>query len=135
MKHIKTFEDMNWNKMNNVKTQRWVISLKMPDFIISLRKIGLTDTDIERWVNLYNNKVFTDRDKYPDRETITMCKEKYISDDNKTKYSFTWSWYPVTKEDEKGYFTFMGKIECTPEEIQAYNDEIEAKENTIKYNL
>ena len=52
MKHIKTFEDINWNRMHNVKPQRWVISLKMPDFIISLKKIGVTD--IERWINLYN---------------------------------------------------------------------------------
>jgi len=133
MKHLKYFENSNWNKMYNVKPQKWVISLKMPYFIISLKKIGVTD--ITRWMNLYNNKVFTDYNKYPDRETITMCKEKYISDDNKTKYSFTWSWCPVTKKDEHGYFKFMGKLECTPEEIKQYNDEIEMERQSIKYNI
>jgi len=129
---FKIFEsNINWYKMYNVKTQKWVIPLKMPDFIISLKKIGVTD--IERWTNLYHNKVFTDYGKYPNRKTITMCKEKYISDNVEEKDSFTWNWVPISHGNE--YFTFMGKIECTPEEIKEYNDEIEAKENSIKYNL
>jgi hypothetical protein len=133
MKHLKYFENTNWNKMYDVKPQKWVISLKMPDFIISLKKIGVTD--IERWTNLYRNKVFTDYGKYPDREVITMNKEKYKSDDNRTKYSFTWSYYPVTKDDENEYFKFMGKLECTPEEIKQYNDEMEMERQSNKYNI
>jgi hypothetical protein len=128
--NFKLFED-NWNKMYNVKPQKWVISLNMPDFIISLKKIGVTD--INKWINLYHNKVFTDYGEYPDRETITIRKERYKSDDNIEEDSFTWYWYPASKSDE--YTDFMGKIECTPEEIKNYYDEIEINKNINKYNL
>jgi len=130
--NFRLFED-NWNRIYG-KTQEWVIPLKMPDFIIALRKIGVSD--IDRWVNLYRNKVFTDYGKYPDRETITISKERYkSSDDNKVKDGFTWSWCPVTKDDENEYWTFMGKIEFTQEEIKEYNDEIERLKNIEKYNI
>jgi hypothetical protein len=119
--------------MYNVKPQKWVIPLKMPDFIISLKKIGVTD--IDRWVQLHRNKVFTDHGEYPDRETITMRKERFKSDNNKEKDGFTWDWCPVTKDDENEYWTFMGKIECTPEEIKDYYDNIEISKNIDKYNL
>jgi len=131
--NFKIFENEDWNRMYNVKGQKWVISLKMPDFIISLKKIRMND--IDRWSNLYRNKVFTEYGKYPNRETITISKERYKSNYNNEKDGFTWGWCPVTKDDENDRWTFMGKIECTPEEIKDYYDNIEINKNIDKYNL
>jgi hypothetical protein len=108
----------------NNKAKIWLVPLKMPDFVISLKKIGMPDQDIKHWLSLYKNQVFTDHGKYPDRETITIKKEGG---------GFTWYWYPSTGGDE--YTDFMGKLEYTPKEIQEYEDEIRFKQDTKKYNL
>lgn len=140
MKYIKTFEanlsdDIDRSqpeyylrrfKIFESKRINWVVPLKMPDFIICLKKIGMNDKDINRWVRLYKNDVFTEDGRYPDRETITIDKDLEYN-------SYTWFWYPITKSDE--YHDFRGKLECTPEEIQEYYDEIEMRNNIKKYNL
>lgn len=117
MKYIKLFERFK-------KCQIWVVPLKMPDFIISLKKIGMDNEQIKNWMNFHKRDVFTDYRKYPDRETITIRKEEN---------RFTWYWYPSTEGDE--YTDFMGKLECTTEEIQDYYYQIELENDAKKYNL
>lgn len=117
MKHLKIYE--------NYEVQVWVVPLKMPDFIICLNKIGVKD--IDRWVQLHRYNVFTDGKKYPTRKTITMRKD--IGRGN----GFTWHEYPTSKSSD--YTQFMGKLECTPEEIQEYYDNIEMEKRSKKYNL
>lgn len=106
------------------KSQIWVIPLKLPDFIISLEKIGMVEKDISRWMHLHKIEVFTDNGRYPDRETITMSKENG---------NYTWYWYPSTKGDE--YTKFMGRLKITSEEIQNYYDKIEFQKDVEKYNV
>lgn len=108
------------------KCQIWVIPLKMPDFIISLKKIGMNKNEIDNWIRLHKNKVFTEKDEYPSIATITIKKQNG---------GFTWFWYPSTKEDEDEYTEFMGKLEIEPKEIQNYYDEIEFQKNIKQYNL
>lgn len=119
MKYIKKFE-------NNVSYQHWIISLKMPDFLLSLKKIGFLEKDIIYWLNLFKNDTFTEGRKYPDRKTITISKNKNIG-------GFTWYWYPKRESDHLS--EFMGEIVITPEEIQEYFNDIEIKKNVQKYNL
>lgn len=83
--------------------------------------------EIDHWMKNYENKVFTDYNKYPNRKTITISKEKYISN------SFTWYWYPGGETDENR--EFMGEMNCTPEEIEIYLDNIEREKNIKKYNV
>jgi hypothetical protein len=111
-------------KLFESKYQIWVIPLKMPDFIISLKKIGMNDKMINDWMRLYKNDVFTDHGKYPDRKTITIRKEGNV---------YTWYWYPSTDGDE--YTKFMGKLEYTPEEIQDYYYQIELEKDVNRYNI
>jgi len=118
MKYIKLFERFGR------KSQIWVVPLKIPDFIISLKKIGMDDKKINDWMRLHKNDVFTDHRKYPDRKTITIKKEGG---------GYTWYWYPSTEGDE--YTDFMGKLEYTPEEIQDYYDEIELEKDANRYNV
>jgi hypothetical protein len=127
MKYIKLFEQSSKfveNKIFEKKCKIWVVPLKMPDFIISLKKIGIDDKNINDWMRLYKNNVFTEYGKYPDRETITIKKEGN---------GFTWYWYPSTEGNE--YTDFMGKLEYTPEEIQDYYYQIELEKAVKKYNL
>jgi hypothetical protein len=118
MKYIKTYEHKN---------EIWVIPLKMPDFIISLKKIGFTPDKIDHWVKLYNKDVFREYSKYSDRETITIRHE--IGTTN----GYTWHWYPSTEGDD--WNKFMGKLEITPDEIQEYYDKIEMEKAIKKYNI
>lgn len=115
------------------KKQIFIIPLEMPCFKICLEKLGMSKKEIERWMNNYKNKVlteFTDYGQYPLRKTITISREKYIS---RIDYSYTWYWYPGGQNNE--YQEFMGKLDCTPEEIEEYLDNIEREENIKKYNL
>jgi len=124
MKYIKKFEKSN---IKNV----WVIPIKMPDFEISLRKIGMNDIDIVRWLQHNRNNIFTDRGKFPNIKTISINKSV---DDNVNDYNvFTWFPAEITKSSE--YYIFMGKIEITSEEIKEYYDKIEIEKNLKKFNL
>lgn len=104
----------------------WVVPLKMPDFLISLKRIGFSEKKIKDWMRLYDRKVFTDYEQYPNRETITIRKESGHD-------GYTWYWYPSTEGDE--YTEFMGKLEITPKELQDYYDKIEMEKDIKKFNL
>lgn len=117
----------NFKIFEEKRNKIWIVPLKMPDFIIGLKKIGIPEKDINDWMNLYNKGVFTNYGKYPDRKSITIDK------DNRVKDSYTWYWYPSTEGNE--YIEFGGKLEITPKEIQNYYYEIEFKQNINKYNL
>ena len=132
MKYLKTFEDTledkaYGKKMDQQRDQVWVVPLKMPDFLLSLHKIGMNDKNIGHWMHLHKIGVFTDYNKFPDKKTITIQKH------NEYKDSYTWYRYPSTESDE--YKIFMGKLESTPKEIQDYYDDIELKKDVKKYNL
>jgi hypothetical protein len=124
MKYIQKFER---SLVNNV----WVVSIKMPDFEVSLWKIGMNDEDIKHWVHLNKVGVFTDYGKYPNVKTITMSKN--VEYDVWRKNSFTW--YPYPTSESSKYTIFMGKIEITPKDIQDYNDYLEIKDDAKKYNI
>jgi len=129
MKYLKTFEDTleDVKKMVQQRDQVWIVSLKMPDFLLSLHKIGMNDKNIRDWMHLHKIGVFTDYNNFPDRKTITIKKHNEYED------SYTWYWYPSTESDE--YKIFMGKLESTPKEIQDYYNDIELKKDAKKYNL
>jgi len=117
---FKLFEDSD-------KKLVWNIPVKMPDFYISLKKIGMPDKQIIDWIRLRKNKVFSTKDTNTNFETISLVKHPEHED------SYTWYWYPTSESNE--YNIFMGKLECTPEEIQEYYDDIEFKKNTTKFNI
>lgn len=117
---FKLFEDSD-------KKLVWNIPVKMPDFYISLKKIGMPDKQIIDWIRLRKNKVFSTKDTNTNFETISLVKDSEQED------SYTWYWYPTSESNE--YNIFMGKLECTPEEIQEYYDDIEFKKNTTKFNI
>ena len=117
---IKKYERYIYGKKDKV----WVVPLKMPDFIISLQKIGMNDKEIDRWTHLHNVDVFTNNDNNP--ETITIKKDCDHG-------GFTWYPYPTSKSNS--YMDFMGKLKITPEEIENYYNNIKIKEDSKKYNI
>jgi len=114
----------NFKLFEEKECQIWVVPLEIPCFYISLKKIGMSSSEIAGWLRLHKIGVFTDYGKYPDKETITIKKRKN---------GFTWYGHPSTEGNE--YTDFMGRLECTTEEIQNYYDEIEFQKNVKKYNL
>jgi hypothetical protein len=102
----------------------WVVPLKMPDFLMSLKKIGMDDKEIDNWMRLHKNGVFIEYGSYPYRETITIDKEND---------GYTWFWCPITDSDENRIF--MGRIEFTKKDIQDYYDEIEFQKGINKFNI
>lgn len=134
MKYLKYFEDVPiWKNVDyelEEKPKVWIISLKMPNFLISLEKLEMPDKDIDHWMKNYKNNVFTEYGKFPDRKTITIERRKYI---DKKNFSFTWYWYPTSKSSE--YFDFMGILKITPTQIKKYYDEIEFKKDVKNFNL
>jgi len=118
--NFKLFEDYD-------KKLVWNIPVKMPDFYLSLKKIGMSDRVIKDWLRLRQNKVFSTKDTNTNFETISLVKDSEQED------SYTWYWYPTSESDE--YTIYMGKLECTPEEIHKYYDDIEFKKNITKFNI
>jgi len=108
--NFKKFEDSD-------KKLLWNMPVKMPDFYISLKKIGMPEIIIKDWIRLRKNKVFTARDNFTDLETITIVKHP--------EYENSYTWYPYPTSESYDNNIFMGKLVCTPEEIQDYYDEIE----------
>jgi hypothetical protein len=111
----------NFKIFEKKERQIWNVPLKMPDFIISLKKIGMNEKEVDKWMRLHRNKVFN---HITNKERITI---QYHDG------HFTWYSYPSEEGNE--YTDFMGKLEYTPEEIQEYYDDIKLKEDQKKYNL
>ena len=111
MKYLKKFENIKKSKV-------WVVPLKEPHFEISLKKIGMTDNQINDWKRLYRNGVFKNL------KTITL---KYKDG------GFTWYWYPTSRSDD--YTDFMGKFEFTQDDIKKYYDELEFQKDIKNFNL
>lgn len=87
----------------------------------------MDEKEIIDWVRLSKNCVFNDKNNNSDSGTITMRKPI------KAGSGFTWFVYPVTESND--FLIFMGELECTPEEIQEYYDEIESIKMSNKFNI
>ena len=129
MKYIKEYWDYY-----EPKGKKWKLPLKMPDFIICLKKIGMDDHTLETWVRLHGLKSFQkieigSNKKDPDITHIIIEKSE--------KDKFTWS--PISsyinQEEDNFSFKYMGELIATPEDIKEYYDEIEMKKDADNYNL
>ena len=121
MKYIKEYSEYD------ERGSKWKIPLKEPDFFICLRKVKMSEEIFERWKNLYRHKIFL-------KDNYSLDKNYIILQQSPTGY-FTWSPYELYSTRNDYSYKYKGELKATPEEIQDWNEEQEAKEIAKKYNL
>ena len=87
----------------------------------------MPENQITVWIRLRKNGVFSTKDPSTNLETISLVKNPENED------YYTWYSYPTSESYENNIF--MGKLVCTPEEIQDYYDDIELKKDISKFNI
>jgi hypothetical protein len=121
MKYIKEYYDYN------AYGKKWKLSLKEPDFFVCLKKVGMPEDKILYWKALYKFGTFWNYLKGKHVEYIILQQSP--------KNYFTWSSFqPYSLQDDASY-EYMGELKATPEEIEEWIEEEEAKEMAKKYNL
>lgn len=138
MKHIKLFETFAdeylvpwWERDEESKGKMWKVPLKMPDFLVILKKLGMDEEQLKKWKHMHSLKTFIKDWNNKIHDSI-----KYVIVQKSEKDYFTWSmcdrWF---RNEDNASYKYMGELEATPEEIQEYWDEIDMKNQANKYNI
>jgi len=109
MRYIREMKDIE-----KVQYQYWKISTSQPYFSVGMKKIGVTNKNIDFWSALFiskNIEMYIIREYYNDNYYWKLTEAK--SD----------SW--INYADSANY---MGKVEVTDDDVELYK-------NTEKYNL
>lgn len=128
MKYIKQFEKKITSK------EFWLVKTKMPDFEIALKKLKLTEFQINYFLNnqyLLNsrmNKIFIPFGLHP--TAYYNASNKFF--DNNTKKMRIGDFFESSKKDlESQGFNYMGGVDITKQDLLDWK-----KENTAKkYNI
>jgi hypothetical protein len=106
MKHLKTYENLNYHKF-------WLIRTDEPYFLFGLKKLHSTPKQINYF--LQNKNIAEEKKIYIRLDDFGM-----------------WANFPYGKKfyNDMGY-TYQGEVQFTPEEIE----ECELIKTTKKYNL
>ena len=127
MKYLKYFE-------NNTNKTFWLVRTKMPYFEIALKKLKLTEFQIDYFLNnkhIINGKmtkIFIPFGLHP--TAYYNASNKYF--DNNTKILINNNFFESSKKDlESQGFNYMGEVKITKQDILDWK-----KENTAKkYNI
>ena len=119
MKYIKKFEDLDVTKIF------YLVDTKMPNFEISLNKIGMDEEWKKHWLtDVYS---FIEYYKY-DKIILIVSLEK-------DRFGMLDYSYEPYSEKEMNYYNkrakYMGEVEITSEDIKQY----EVEKSAEKYNI
>jgi hypothetical protein len=115
MRYLKTYEEKEY--------QFWKIPLKLPDFLICLKKAGMPDERYEHFKHLHKNNVFFKKRWYDSEYDKSVTHIILVRHPDG---AFTW---------DDAYESNVPKMKITQEDIQDWKDMEAAKLAAKKYNL